>query len=362
MREELTKAVRGIREKQNLREADEAAIKNGVVLRLLDILGWHPLDVSEVTPEYSVGGRRVDFALRVNESNKVFIEVKRPAEELEMHQEQLLNYSFAQGVKLAALTNGTTWWLYLPLNEGRWEQRRFYTLDLLAQDPEAVSQRFEEYLSREQVESGNAVRAAEDVYRSQSKKATLRGAIPRAWLGLLAGPDDFLIDLLIETTEKLCGLRPERTEVAEFLSDFSHRTAPTAPPPAAIALTERAHRAPIQRISVSPNAASFANKQITKFVLLGTTYNSRTWQELLLTVTGEMYRRHPRDFDKCLALRGSKRSYFSRSQQGLHLPRRIPNTSYYVDAKLNSNSIVRISKKVLKLFGYRDTDLRIWAE
>ena len=67
----------------------------------------------------------VDFALRHRGVNKVFIEVKKVGAKFEAHQEQLLNYSFNYGVKLATLTNGLTWWFYLPLQEGRWEQRRF---------------------------------------------------------------------------------------------------------------------------------------------------------------------------------------------------------------------------------------------
>jgi len=90
MEQELTVVLREIRGNRELLAADEASIKAGVVLRLLRILGWDPFNVSEVTPEYTVGGRRVDFALRVSNSNKVFVEVKRPREDLEPHQEQLL--------------------------------------------------------------------------------------------------------------------------------------------------------------------------------------------------------------------------------------------------------------------------------
>jgi len=47
--------------------------------------------------------------------NKIFLEVKRAGEDLnnEKHEDQLLEYSFRQGVELAVLTNGMTWWLYL---------------------------------------------------------------------------------------------------------------------------------------------------------------------------------------------------------------------------------------------------------
>ena len=81
----------------------------------LDIYRSITFDVSEVVPEHTVGNRRVDYALRPGSPNAVFIEVKRRGENLDRHQQQLLEYCFQEGVKLAALTNGLTWWLYLPL-------------------------------------------------------------------------------------------------------------------------------------------------------------------------------------------------------------------------------------------------------
>ena len=59
------------------------------------------------------------------------------------------------------LTNGRTWWLYLPLQAGSWEQRRFLSIDLEVQEPDIVGRRFLEYLAPERVSSGQAVRDAE---------------------------------------------------------------------------------------------------------------------------------------------------------------------------------------------------------
>jgi hypothetical protein len=45
--------------------------------------------------------QRVDFSLILNGKSKVFIEVKRVGEELDHHQEQLLNYAFKEGFELS---------------------------------------------------------------------------------------------------------------------------------------------------------------------------------------------------------------------------------------------------------------------
>ncbi|MFH1656156.1 MAG: type I restriction endonuclease, partial [Candidatus Nealsonbacteria bacterium] len=125
-----------INEKRNekLISLDEAATKQSIVLRLLSILGWNIYDIDEVNPEYSIGGKSVDYSLRINGKNKVFIEVKRIKEELENHQEQLLSYAFREGISLAVLTNGISWWFYLPLQPGSdWERRKFLTINIIQQ-------------------------------------------------------------------------------------------------------------------------------------------------------------------------------------------------------------------------------------
>jgi hypothetical protein len=222
MKENLLKAIKEIRGDSSLPMLDEASIKSGVVLRLLSLLGWNPFDVSEVKPEYTVESKRVDFSLRMHGTNKAFIEVKRPNEDLESHQEQLLGYSFREGVRIAILTNGLTWWFYLPLNEGSWEQRRFFTADFAEQPPESIAERIISLLSKPNIASGDAVRNAEDLYRSRQRKDILRQALPKAWHKLINDPDDLLVDLLIETTERLSGFRPEAVDVQKFLEGISH--------------------------------------------------------------------------------------------------------------------------------------------
>ena len=221
MAETIAQAVEQIRN-MSLRSLDESATKQVVVLRLLSLVGWDPYDLSDVAPEFTVGNSRVDFALRPGPANAVFIEVKRPSERLENHQQQLLEYCFQEGVKLAVLTNGGTWWLYLPLQPGGWEQRRFLTIDLESQEPDVVEQRFMEYLSRERVISGRAVSDAEDLVQSQQRAEITGKAIVEAWNQIVETPDDILVDLISETTERICGFKPEPESVEKFLSRRVH--------------------------------------------------------------------------------------------------------------------------------------------
>ena len=214
----IARAVEQIKKTVFLASLDESATKQSVVLRLLSLCGWDPFDLSQVVPEYTVRARRVDLALLPRSANAVFIEVKRPGENLAHHQQQLLEYCFQEGVKLAALTNGRTWWLYLPLQSGSWEQRRFLTIDLESQEPDIVEQRFTEYLAQERVTSGQAVSAAEDLVQSRRRTEIVSKTIVQAWNHIVETPDEILVDLISEATERICGFKPEPELVEQFLS------------------------------------------------------------------------------------------------------------------------------------------------
>jgi predicted type IV restriction endonuclease len=219
MKDRLTELILNFRSNGQIASFDEATTKQTVILRLLSALGWNIFDAEETKPEYSVTAKRVDYALRLNSSNKVFLEVKKPVEELESHQEQLLQYAFQEGVKLAVLTNGTTWWFYLPLNEGSWEQRRFYAIDILQQEPEDVAAKFMDFLSRENVKSEMALRKATEIYQGNVRDNEIKKSMPRAWNKIVSEPDGLLVDLLLETLEKICGYRAEEKQVKRFLSE-----------------------------------------------------------------------------------------------------------------------------------------------
>jgi len=199
---------------------DEAATKQTVILRILSLLGWNIYDRDEVYPEYSVGVNKVDYALRHSGKNKVFIEVKRVGEDLDKHQAQLLKYSFEEGVQLSALTNGITWSFYLPLQEGNWEQRKFYTIDIRDQGSVDVMSKLLDYLSKECVIGGEAIEKAKSMLNTRQKEYAISKALPIAWNRLMNEPNDTLVDLVADHVEKLCGYRPDVSTVNNFLSSF----------------------------------------------------------------------------------------------------------------------------------------------
>lgn len=247
----ISRAVEQITSFTSLNTLDESATKQGVVLRLLSVAGWDTFDISQVVPEYTVGNRRVDYALNPRTPNAVFIEVKRYGENLERHQQQLLEYCFQEGVKLAVLTNGRTWWLYLPLQAGNWEERRFLTIDLEVQEPDIVERWFLEYLSPETVSNGQAVRDAEALVKSKQRADIVGSTIITAWNHIVETPEELLLDLISETTERLCGFKPEPELVVQFLAQRVQTIFPLTPEPEIKPPSQPASPAPLGPTSVT---------------------------------------------------------------------------------------------------------------
>ncbi len=223
MADQLIAFLQKLKTNPNVQSLDETATIQGVVQPIFGYLGWDTNNVfEEVIPQFAVEGGRVDFCLRAN-SNEVFVEVKKPAEDLEKHQDQLLNYSYRQGVELAVLTNGLTWSIYLPLKKGEWKNRRCYTIDIIEQESSEAASRFIDLLSKPQVASGNAVKKAKDIFADLRKKKTIEDSIPQAWNRITSGPDSQLVGLLAEVTSKICGVQPETDQVRYFFKRYADR-------------------------------------------------------------------------------------------------------------------------------------------
>jgi len=351
MQDKLISLIESLKADRRISSFDEASTKQAVVVKLLYLLGWDIFNIDEVTPEYSVGAKRVDYSLRIGNLNKVFIEVKKTGENLEDHQEQLLNYSFQEGVKLSVLTNGVTWWFYLPLNEGSWEQRKFYAIDILQQDSKDVATKFIDFLSKDNVASGKAIQNAEAIYKGQQKKKILSEAIPKAWNKIIEEADELLIELINDTTEKLCGFKADVEMIEDFLSRYKNNLIIHAIPPSP-------NQTVAQGITSTPE---YTGKSISSFYFRGQRYEVRTWKELLMKLCDILNTTHRSEFHKVLQLKGRKRQYFSRNKDELWEPRKIAGTNIFAETNLSANNIVKICLDLLALFGYSSSDLRIEA-
>jgi len=219
MIEKITKFIEDLKSNLRLLTYGEEATKMSIILPCLNILGWNVFNIEEVSPEFPVENGRVDYSLRLNNTNEVFIEAKKTSEDLGkiQYQEQLLNYSFRHGVELAVLTNGLTWWFYLPKEKGDWKARKFYSIDITQQQAADIAQKFVDLLSKSNIQTGQARQNAKTLYDENIRIEIIEKTLPESWNKIISDPESLLLDLLAETTEKLCGLKPDTEEAFGFL-------------------------------------------------------------------------------------------------------------------------------------------------
>ena len=354
MNDRLTSEIERIRSDKAIPALDEANVKQGVILRILNILGWDTFNTNEVRPEYPVQGGNVDYSLRIQGANRVFLEAKRPSEDLRKHQVQLLNYSFADGVPLAVLTNGLNWWFYLPLQVGSWEERRFGEIDLRNPDVSQTTTRLTDFLSKENVSLGIAVKNAESHLATLWKARKTEEILPKAWEQVRIDLDDILVELLSDEVNEMCGWQPDTDQVKRFLDAFM-KPVLISPTPSAPPVSSK-HAMPKQ-----PNQSfgSYNGTKIVRFTFHGQTYGPCPWTRLLITLAEQLHQLHPSEFQKVLELRGTKNPYFSCNRQDMRNARLIGDSGYFAEADLTPNEIVRRCHALLTLFGYSPDDLQI---
>ena len=199
---------------------NEQSISQGIVLRLLSVIQWQVYDTQSVIPEYSIQGRRVDFALCVQKNKPViFIEVKQPGNTLGADK-QLFEYAFHKGVPFAIVTDGKEWHFYLPAEIGNYDERRVYKLDLIERDTQESAYRLERYLFFDEVANGNALENAREDYKNVSKERQAKANIPIAWEKLIEEKDEMLTEVVSEKVESICGFKPTQKQIIAYLNSL----------------------------------------------------------------------------------------------------------------------------------------------
>ncbi|PWN06095.1 type I restriction enzyme HsdR N-terminal domain-containing protein [Rhodohalobacter mucosus] len=197
----------------------EASVSQGILLPALNELGWPVFDTSIVVPEFTVENRRVDYAL-CHPKNKpaVFIEVKNVGL-ADGADRQLFEYAFHLGVPMAILTDGQEWSFYLPGEQGRYDERRVYKIDMLERSLDEIEKRLVRYLKYQNVTSGEALISARSDYQNVAKFRVIANNLPKAWESILQEQDSILLELLAEKVEDLCGYKPDLDVCSQFFDE-----------------------------------------------------------------------------------------------------------------------------------------------
>ncbi len=292
--------------------ANEASVSQGIVLRILQALGWPIFDSRIVSPEYGVEGRRVDFALcHPPDKPMVFVEVKQIGQS-EGADKQLFEYAFHLGVPMAVLTDGQEWHFYLPGEQGLYQERRVYKLDLLERNLEECEARLKRYLDYQASCSGKVLEGARKDYQGVAKDRQITLTLPVAWSKLTEEPDDLLIELIADKVESLCGYKPDPDTVASFIGNGA-RIAPSGQNKSVVSQQPKVQKA-------SPGSTEQVRLSSPGFRLQGRDYNARNGRDVMVKLFEELARRDSTFMERFAARpkHGKKRRFIARSQVELY--------------------------------------------
>lgn len=370
MKKPIVTLIEELKSNKKLSTFDEASTKQAVVLRLLSFLGWDIFNVDEVYPDYSVNSFSVSYALRVKNVSKIFIEVKRIQEKLDNYQKTLLSFAARENVDIAILTNGILWWFYLPKSSGSSQEKWFYSADLLKQKEDSIALHMLDLLTKNKVAKGQALKAAKALNQNKNQKIA-SDVIPEAWNRIISQPNTIFVELLRESTEKICGCEVEAKLVERFLEKnldkwlmTNRALSSSAPPPKVIEISSLEHKtatgfSPLAPPKPTKKPESYTDKEIKSFTFNGKTNPVRYWEDMLISLCDYFAATHSKNFEKVLWISGEDKTYFSRYSDQLRIPEKIKGTDIYVETKLGPDEIVKTSRSLLSEFGYAASDLNI---
>lgn len=326
---------------------NEESAKAAVILPILKELGWRSDDPARVFFEYTVGGRRVDIALKDDGRFVAFIEAKAPGKKLDAHVSQLLTYAFHEGVDIGVLTTGLEWWLYLPREKGPPLERRFATFELASGAAEEIAALLERYLGRSALVDHSAERDAKEALRKLREQEKLAIAIPRVWKKMRDSSDPELIALVIKQVRDQEGLEATPADIASSLG--MTKPEPNPNPRPTKPTTER--RKPKRKKK---------NPRPTAFRLWGQESPTNSYAKILVGVCAAIRMRHESDFIHTLRpLWGSHRPWVSSDPADLTRPAAIEDSGWYVEVNLNAVAIKDRCRRLLGAFSYSGSDLEI---
>jgi hypothetical protein len=416
MEKEIVTFIKDLKSNKKLDTFEVASTKQAVVLRLFSFLGWDIFNVDEVSPDYSINSHCVTYALRAKNTNKIFIEVKPANEKLDPHQKSLLSFAASENVDISILTNGVLWWFYLPSVAGNSQEKWFYSVDLLKQNEDSFVPQLIDLLSKNKVVKGQALKAAKTLNQNKNQKIA-SDVIPEAWNKIISQPNMILVELLRESTEKICGWKVEAKLVERFLEKDLDKwlvaerpTDSSAPPPKVIVVSNLDKKTFLNASDVSEsklnssdvsasrlnasdvsesklnssdvstsrlNASDvsapkrkktlkkpeyYIDKEIKSYTFKGKNNPVRYWEDLLTGLCDYFSAIHSKDFEKVLWFSDEDKTYFSRYSDQLKLPEMIEGSDIYVETKLGPDEVVKTSRSLLNEFGYDATELSITAE
>ena len=328
------------------KDRDERAVEIGVVLPLLKEVGWNTANLSEIYPQRRLSnGYRVDYDLQIGGQSRILIEVKSWGNDLQDKDEtQLLEYckTAKPRPKLAVLTNGRVWRLYLAPTAAKGKNsvlRRFDEVDIAGTELEEVKETFRQFLGRDSmVIPGPTVKEARMLHNDWVRRQKSKKALTEA-LSKLANDTDMQVELVLKFAQNM-GIETNRKTVTTLIESFGGPVV----------------NKPGTKASPLPRPASFRLPSAPgKSKETHSLEKHNGWNNFLLEVCELMQKQHPEDFrQEILTVPG----WFDESESSkFSIP--IGDVGVYVRKENAAYKIRDACYEIVAKFGYSRDSLEI---
>lgn len=114
----------------------EEATKNAAIMPFISSLGYDVFNPLEVVPEFTCDiatkkGEKIDYAIIKDGKPAILVECKHWAQDLVLHDNQLIRYFNVSNAKFAILTNGINYKFYTEAEPNKMDDKPFLEFDLL---------------------------------------------------------------------------------------------------------------------------------------------------------------------------------------------------------------------------------------
>ncbi len=351
--DKLIQFLKELQTDRKYKDLQEASIKQAIILKILLLLGWDPFDVNEIQPEYVTKMQKIDYAIRQNDSVEAFLIVKKTLDNFKADIESLLESAKKADAKIAIFTNGLSWWFFLPSVEGNIDDKRFWSIDTGKEEPDLIASKLFNFLSKESVIRGNAVKLAGEICNKRKEAVLINTYLPKAWEKVITEPEKYLVDIVSEVTMELCGYKPKREKVLEYVKAEGKISSKK---PEYYDLTDLTK---IASDKSDKSKAGYKGKTIKSFKLKGIEYSVKSWQELPLELCNSIVKNHRESFENVLYISVKGRDYFSNDPYQFIVNKEINGTGIYINTDLSEAIAMALCNEILKLFGYVESDLTI---
>ena len=282
--------------------------------------------------------------------------VKKGLDNFKNHIEMLLNTSAESGVKIAVYTNGLSWWFFLSSAEGSTDDKRFWSFDSGKEKIEVIAKRLHDFLSKDNIVSGQAEKLADEIINKRKEVALINEYLPKAWEKVINEPEIYLVDVISEVTKGLCGYKPKRDKIIEFVKSEGKIKLKKSEEFVIDDLTKI-----IDDKSVKNDKPQngYKGKIIKSFIFKGNECNVKSWEDLPFELCNIIYKNHRESFENVIYISLKGRDFFSDNPHQFLINREISGTGIFINTDLSESVAVALCFEILKLFGYEESDLVI---